>query len=363
MHTLFEINSGRGVHPVQVFYRNLREVIDTTNATLIIADRCFCDTLESIGRPVVYIEATESAKDLACMPSLIRACRDQGLTREGHIWAVGGGVIQDIACFIASTYMRGVGWTYLPTTLLAMVDSCIGGKSSINVGDHKNLVGTFYPPNAVLIVPATLATLSADHIVAGRAEAAKICFARGERAFERFCELDKEGFSGNPSALIEHSLRAKKWFIEIDEFDQAERLLLNFGHSFGHALESCSEFSVPHGIAVGIGCLAAVALSVSCDPRLDEHPRVRRIQAQLLAMLRPLRGLAGQLAMIDRERFICNWNGDKKHSGSVYRPILINSEAQLYRASLPRDVAIADLIWASFCSARDQLGGDSPEFS
>lgn len=357
MPTLFDIASASGAHPVRISEQDLLATIQAAAPSLILADAFFRDRLASIGLPTLFVEATEEAKDLVQLPALIERCRQHGLARDGRIVAIGGGVVQDIACFIATTYMRGVEWIYLPTTLLGMVDSCIGGKSSINVGAYKNLLGSFYPPAAVVIVPGVLGTLPAAHIAAGRAEAAKICFAHGDDAFDGYLALDSGGFAADPSALVALSLASKKWFIEIDEFDRAERLLLNFGHSFGHALESCSAFGVPHGVAVGVGCLAAIEMSAMEHPALRGEGRAARLHGQLHSILRDLEWLEPALADVSCEAFFRYWDSDKKHSAELYRPILLDDRGYLNRAALPRNPEVADRIWAGFCAARGSLAG------
>lgn len=364
---LFEITSASGSHQVKIAEGDLLEAAVASAPSLILADAFFRDRLANIGLPILFIEATEDAKDLAALPALIETCRQHGLARDGRIAGVGGGVVQDITCFIASTYMRGVQWTYLPTTLLAMVDSCIGGKSSINVGAYKNLLGTFYPPAEIVIVPEVLATLPDAHIAAGRAEAAKICFAHGDDAFESYLTLDAGDFGSDPSALIALSLASKKWFIEVDEFDHAERLLLNFGHSFGHALESCSAFALPHGVAVGVGCLAAVEMSRLDHPALKSAGRADRLAQQLGGILRDLAWLGPALDDVNRDAFFRFWDSDKKHSMETYRPILLDDRGFLYRAALPRSAEVAERIWSGFCAARQSLvaaggSGDSSYF-
>jgi 3-dehydroquinate synthase len=260
-------------------------------------------------------------------------------------------VVQDIAGFVATVYMRGVKWTFLPTTLLAMVDSCIGGKSSINVGAFKNLVGSFYPPDEIIVPVAAIETLPAEHIAAGRCEAAKICFARGDQCFDDYVAISTaNGAAVEP--MIELSLGAKKWFIEVDEFDQNERLLLNFGHSFGHALESCTSYGITHGVAVGIGCLAAVAFSERVHPGLGEQRRVRALSHDLLATLGGLPELGERLSDVRREDFFRYWQSDKKHNPSEYKPILLDARAQLERSTLPRDEASDQAIWEAFEAAK-----------
>ena len=321
------------------------------DGSLILADSFFRDQLEGLGRPIIFVDATEEAKEFQALGPLIEQCRTQGLARSGRIVALGGGVVQDIAGFVATVYMRGVKWTFLPTTLLAMVDSCIGGKSSINVGAFKNLAGSFYPPDEIIVPVAAVETLPPEHIAAGRCEAAKICFARGDQCFDDYVALGAvNGAAVEP--MIELSLGAKKWFIEVDEFDRNERLLLNFGHSFGHALESCTSYGVTHGVAVGVGCLAAVAFSERVHPDLGEHPRAQALSSDLLAILGELPELGERLGEVEREAFFRYWQSDKKHNPREYRPILLDSHARLERASLPRDAASDDAIWQAFETAR-----------
>jgi 3-dehydroquinate synthase len=348
MRDLFEIQSSGGRHPVRITHASVRDAAAGCEGSLILADSFFRDQLEGLDRPIIFIDATEETKEFQAVGPLIEQCREQGLARSGRIVALGGGVVQDIAGFVATVYMRGVKWTLLPTTLLAMVDSCIGGKSSINVGAFKNLVGSFYPPDEIIVPLAAVGTLPPEHIAAGRCEAAKICFARSDDCFERYISLA----DGDWESMIELSLGAKKWFIEVDEFDQNERLLLNFGHSFGHALESCTSYGVTHGVAVGVGCLAAVDFSAKLHPGLSEHPRVAALSGDLLTILGELPELGERLGDVEPDDFFRYWQSDKKHSPREYKPILLDKAAHLERATLPRDVASDDAIWEAFEAAR-----------
>lgn len=351
MRDLFEIRSSTGRHPVRITDAPVREAVESCDASLVLADSFFRDQLVGLDRPIIFIDATEEAKEFQALGPLIEQCREHGLARSGRIVALGGGVVQDIAGFVATVYMRGVKWTFLPTTLLAMVDSCIGGKSSINAGAFKNLVGSFYPPDEIIVPVAAVQTLPAEHIAAGRCEAAKICFARGDQCFDDYVAVSTaNGASVQP--MIELSLGAKKWFIEVDEFDQNERLLLNFGHSFGHALESCTSYGVTHGVAVGVGCLAAMAFSERIHPGLAEHPRVRALSSDLLTILGELPGLGEKLGEVGRADFFRYWQSDKKHNPSEYKPILLDAGAQLERATLPRNAASDEAIWEAFEAAK-----------
>jgi len=218
--------------------------------------------------------ASEAEKSLDSVTRMLRRMADAKISRLSSVLALGGGTVQDVATLTFSLYMRGVQWTYIPSTLMSMVDSCIGGKSSINFEGRKNLIGNFFPPSEVLVDPSIVGSQSTLGKVSGLSEAAKIHFARGEDSFQDFL--------GNPASLkpaagedldrlVWATLNAKKWFIEEDEFDLGSRRLLNFGHTFGHALEAASSFRIPHGIAIGVGMLAAVEFSsVKAQSLLDD---------------------------------------------------------------------------------------------
>ena len=146
-------------------------------ADAFLVDAFFRDQLPLPANvPVVWIEANEDAKALPATIDVFIALKQAGLGRGSHLMAIGGGVIQDIATFVASLYMRGIDWSYVPTTFLGMVDSCLGGKSSINVGPYKNLVGNFHPPRRIDILPVFARSLPMVEMAGGAAEAAK---ARG----------------------------------------------------------------------------------------------------------------------------------------------------------------------------------------
>ena len=213
----------------------------------------------------------------------------------------------------------------IPTTVLAMVDSCIGGKSSINVGPYKNLVGTFHPPQRVLIDPVLAETLPDDQKASGLIEAAKICFCKGEEAFARHISY---GPSVKMSVealeqVIVNSLLAKKWFIEIDEFDKKERLLLNFGHTFGHAIEGATHFAVSHGIAVGLGVLCAIEFERQRGVSYADVARVRLLEEHLHAMISEVPNLAEPMSAMDAGEVIERFGSDKKHGPGHFTLILI----------------------------------------
>lgn len=206
-------------------------------------------------RSVLVVEATEANKSLDKFQHYIE-CLVANSIRRGHtLVAIGGGILQDIATFLAATLFRGVPWSFYPTTLLAQADSCIGSKSSINVGGLKNLVGTFTPPVKVVVDTTVLQTLASRDIQSGIGEMLKVHAIDGPAAFARISR-DYDRARADPGVMrgyIHRSLEIKKRLIEEDEFDQGVRRILNYGHSFGHAIESATNFAVPHGIAVTIG--------------------------------------------------------------------------------------------------------------
>ena len=226
-----------------------------------IIDSYFKGVFEIPDNRVIYVEAKEESKNLAQVEKILISLSNIGMTKKDELVVIGGGFVQDIGTLVSSLYMRGVEWIFVPTTLAAMGDSCIGGKSSINAGSVKNLVGNFNPPRSVLIDTGFCHTLPILEIIAGIAEIIKICFAH---SIQNFIEAARIASIQNVQhapleldKLVLLSLESKKYFVEEDEFDTGIRKKLNFGHSFGHALEAASAFQIPHGVAVMLGMIAA----------------------------------------------------------------------------------------------------------
>lgn len=353
MYASFDIRSSIKTYRVSIDSGSLGQVVGDTTDTMILCDRYFSDRLGSHAGGVIDIEATEAAKSLDRIPEVIVRMREAGATRQSRVVAVGGGVIQDIATFCASVYMRGIDWRYIPSTLLGMVDSCIGGKSAINVGPYKNIVGNYYPPDEILIDPALAATLGIEQKVAGLCEAAKICYAHGEETFNRYLALDPSpGMNEAALAeLIELSLRTKQWFIETDEFDHKERLLLNFGHTYGHAIEGATHFGISHGVAVGVGMLAAVHLARSrSGTALPGYTDA--VEAHIRWLLGFIPGLVEVFASVSVDAYFDHFMADKKHTASTYTVVGIGEDGALCIEQFPRDQAGALLIRRAFESVR-----------
>jgi 3-dehydroquinate synthase len=209
----------------------------------------------------IYVEAIESKKNLISVEEVVTELSLKGMTKNNQLLVIGGGFLQDIGTLVASLYMRGVDWTYAPTTLAAMGDSCIGGKSSINTSAVKNLIGNFYPPREVIINVSFTSSLPEIEVLAGLSEIIKICYARSFSNFEQCTRLLKAWeltkCEEHLLSVVKLSLESKKYFVEKDEFDRGIRKHLNFGHSFGHAIESTTNYKIPHGVAVMLGMMAA----------------------------------------------------------------------------------------------------------
>ena len=272
------------------------------------------------------IEATEDHKSLERMPEYVRHLLEHGIRRGDTLVAVGGGIIQDIVCFIAATLLRGVPWVFHPTTLLAQADSCIGSKSSINVGSYKNQLGTYTPPVRVQIATDVLDTLDPVDVRSGLGEVLKVHIMNGWDDIRRLA-ADYPTLAGDRSKLTEYirrSLEIKRVRIEADEFDQGERLILNYGHTFGHAIESVTGFAVPHGIGVTLGMdlanYTAWRLGVAPREMYDElHPVLAANYAGF------------ENAYVDADRLLAALSKDKKNIGGDIVLILPEAPGQLRR--------------------------------
>ena len=262
----------------------IRGGIDQLNNNLIenavyIIDSNICklyaDRLDKVlsSHRVIKIYASEENKSLNKMPEYVDELVSLNIKRSELLIAIGGGIIQDITCFLATTLIRGLPWVFYPTTLLAQSDSCIGSKSSINSGDFKNILGTFLPPEQIVIDVDFLQTLDQREIFSGLGEMLKVHAINNPESFDKISEA-YEQILDNPILMEEFiydSLSMKKKLIELDEFDQGPRNVMNYGHSFGHAIETATNYAIPHGIAVTIGMDIANFVAVELDMTSSSH--------------------------------------------------------------------------------------------
>lgn len=214
-------------------------------------------SLTSAGFAVVsYVfPAGESHKNMATLSGILEFLAREHLTRTDCVAALGGGVVGDMAGFAAAVYLRGIRYVQLPTTLLAAVDSSVGGKTAVDLAAGKNLAGAFLQPAAVLCDTDCLATLPRDVFADGAAEAIKTGVLSDESLFALF---EDGTLTAAPGSVIARCVAYKAGVVERDEKEQGERKLLNLGHTVGHAIEKCSGYVIPHGHAVAAG-LAVIA--------------------------------------------------------------------------------------------------------
>ena len=255
----------------------------------------------------VILPAGEGTKDFAHFARLCEDILALGVERRTLLVALGGGVVGDIAGFAAASLLRGLSYAQIPTTLLAQVDSSVGGKTAINSAHGKNLVGAFHQPVLVLADVAALATLPRRELLAGYAEVVKYGLIR-DREFFEWLERDSAALlAGDPAALtraVAESCAHKAAVVAADERESGERQLLNFGHTFAHALESATGFSVwTHGEAVAWG----IARAVDAGQRLGITPadvgrRILRVLESYGYRLRAPVGLADLLPAFQRDK-------------------------------------------------------------
>ena len=229
---------------------NLKRKVMIVTGELV--PRVYAETIAGqCAEPFIHIiPKGEGSKSFPVLEELLAAMLDAGFSRQDTVCAVGGGVVGDLAGFAASCYMRGIDFYNVPTTLLAQVDSSIGGKTAVNFLGVKNIVGAFWQPKKVLIDPDTLRTLPPRQISNGLSEALKAGLIADEKLFSLF---ETEDVAGEPEKVIEAALAVKKRVVEADEKETGLRRILNFGHTIGHGIESVT--GLLHGECVALGMI------------------------------------------------------------------------------------------------------------
>ncbi|SIT20864.1 3-dehydroquinate synthase family protein [Insolitispirillum peregrinum] len=291
--------------------------------SLFVIDRLVWDLHRATLAPlipeqaVIFQDALEEQKTGPQALALCEALLEKGIRRGHRVGVIGGGIIQDLATFACSSLMRGVAWSFFPSTLLAMADSCIGGKSSLNLKSWKNILGNFYPPKEIVIWADFLATLHERDIRSGLAEVIKVHTLSGVAAIE---QLEVDFAAGIPSiqampAIIHRALSLKAQIIEEDEFDTGIRLTMNYGHTFGHALEAASDFAIPHGIAVGFGADMANLYAMG-------QGRIAAADYDRLRALTDCVSPQADWVSIDPDRYLVALKKDKKNRDGSYGVVL-----------------------------------------
>ena len=278
---------------------------------------------------IITVPEGEGSKSFATLELLLNTMLEAGFSRTDCVLAVGGGVVGDLSGFAASTFMRGIDFYNIPTTILSQVDSSIGGKVAVNFGGVKNIVGAFYQPQAVIIDPNVLSTLPQRQIANGLAEAIKMALTSDAELFEIF---EHQDVMENIETIIERSLRIKKAVVEEDEKEKGLRRILNFGHTLGHGIEAASGGDLYHGECVALGMLPMCA------------PDVR---ARLIAVLQSLR--LPTKCEGDLETILNFTAHDKKCEGTSVNVVFVDKIGSYRIEKMP----LAD--WQNYI--REQIGG------
>jgi len=266
------------------------------------------------------LPAGEAHKDLDAVSRVFDALAELGATRDACVIALGGGVIGDIAGFAAACWMRGIDFTQMPTTLLAMVDSSVGGKTGVDHAAGKNLIGAFHQPRAVIADLDTLATLPDRELRAGFAEVIKTA-AIGDTGFFSWLEANAPTLLARDAQALTHAIAAccrfKAGVVERDEREVGERALLNFGHTFGHAIETQAGYgTLLHGEAVAIGMVLAARLSVQLG--MANESDTQRLHALLQAFGLP----TSASSTFQPDALLARMRLDKKNRANTLRLIL-----------------------------------------
>jgi len=343
---LITIESGGRPYRVEE-YDSLSQALASVAAegTLVLVDQFifdhYRDQIQEANVKCLPLVATEEQKFFENLASVFVWLLENGLKRDGRLLVVGGGVLQDTGCFIASVLFRGIRWEFIPTTLLAQCDSCIGSKSSINIQSYKNQIGTFHAPDRILLVTQTLRTLPWDEVRSGLGEVIKLHLIAGEEPFCRIMKL-LAGVRADATVLpecIRSSLEIKKPYIEKDEHDNGVRNLLNYGHTFGHAYESATHYAVPHGIAVTLGVLTATYVSAQMGLVTEDY--FQDLKATLAVWHQPYEQKLKQLPI---EAVLSAIKLDKKNTKQGLHCILTRGAGRMEKIRLGAEVDLGKLI-------------------
>ncbi len=307
--------------------------------------RLYADALQVFGSSeLVLFDAVEDRKNLESVMSLYDALMARQAKKNLTLISIGGGITQDVTGFAASTIYRGIPWIFVPTTLLAQADSCIGSKTSLNFRSYKNLVGSFYPPRRVHVHTGFLRTLTENDYFSGLGEVLKLQIMREaplDLAATSTAVSHARARDDRMLTLIRDCLGVKISYMQDDEFDRGKRNLLNYGHCFGHALETASSYRIPHGVAVVVGMMFANLLSVRrgwLDASLCD-----KIDETLLLPNLPRLVEKGDLEI---ERLLSGMRNDKKRIGRDLTVILPDPDLKLKKVDDVQDKEIADALEA-----------------
>lgn len=286
-------------------------------------DQLFQNLHDSLEDHFCLIKAEESNKTLETALSICEKISEMKAKRNTTLISIGGGIVQDITGFAANILYRGIHWQFVPTTLLAACDSCIGGKTSLNYKDYKNILGTFFAPDMIHICPGFFQTLSQRDFESGLGEVVKFNVMGGEEGITLLESSMNSLLARDRNILgqfVLRSLNFKKRFIEEDEFDRGVRIQLNFAHTFGHAFETMSHYGIPHGTAVAMGVIAANHVSLQRGWMRQEL--AERIENLLLQIIH----IDLSCMNTDKDSLLSAMRKDKKQIGDSLTTVLMKEK-------------------------------------
>lgn len=314
--------------------RMLQDHCADSRPALLVADSNTITLCAEYDGPSVVLPCGESAKQWEAVAAILGRAVEIAMPRDGRIIGVGGGVVCDVAAFAASIYLRGVSLTLAPTTLLAMVDAAFGGKTGINFGGYKNMVGSFYPAAQLLVAPSAVASLPEREYRSGLAEVIKSAMLADADLFRFLEESRKAVLEREPGAvrtIVERSLVVKASVVERDFNESGIRAWLNLGHTFAHALETVTGFGTyTHGEAVAWGMICALELGVALG--LTERHYAARATSLIEAY-----GFATRADGWDPERLLQAMRHDKKVQSGAVRFVLQRGLGENELTSVPDD--------------------------
>ena len=308
-------------------------VISDANVVPLFAGK-ICDSLRQAGfRPeLIEVAPGENSKSIRQAASICEKLNTVGLDRSSFLVSLGGGMVSDLAGFVASIYLRGIPYVSVPTTLLAQIDSCIGGKTGVNANAGKNLIGSFHHPSLVVADTETLRTLPDPIWNEGFAEAIKHGIICDRELFESIPGVDRQ----DPTAFVERNLAIKAAIVATDAHEQNDiRALLNFGHTIGHAIEHAAGYdNLLHGEAISLGIVAAARVSIQrAGLSLGECE-------QIIATLRACHLPTTLPPDFPREKFFAALPRDKKFENGCVRFVVAD---EIGRARVSTEVTMDDL--------------------
>ena len=319
---------------IRKIYQNKKIAIITDSNVEGLYGKKLIDSLSknNFKTKTIVIEPGEKSKSLETAKCIYEGLLDFEITRSDMVLAFGGGVVGDIGGFVASTLLRGIQFIQIPTSLLAQIDSSVGGKVAVNLPQGKNLVGSFYHPEAVFIDPELLRTLDKRFLYDGLAEVIKYGCIKDRELFDRLMEIEsqKELFDSMEEIIL-NCCSIKRDIVERDERDKGERLLLNFGHTLGHAIEKYFEYNkYTHGEAVAIGMYNFTKKSEEMG--ITEKGTTRLIKEIILKYNLPYK-----MPDIDRDSIIKAIRLDKKNKGDDLSIVLLKEIGDSFIKKINKD--------------------------